>query len=870
MSRRNQQKRKAKKQKRQKDLGRKEVKRREHQSLETKTFAVQELPPDQESRMLEGDTKMSSRMLSQLMQSGMSLRVPGSDDHREWHLEEVQRALLEMGYAEDDQINVSFEATTEEADIHDAFTPNNDGSGTGSLDIRKLNPDQWRVCVNPPGHVSDIDQKRLNVLRDKMELKAVSPEEKAKLFKEHPDLPRIQYDPDTETPEDAIAKFTQQAPGVFTSPQGFDLEELQAKLPQLLQGVQQAAGGDVFTPEDGFGVRSPFSRLPDPNDPDLADSIAIVGSVDVHLADGKKPLYPYVELVERQAIPRLTDTLDIAFSEIGNGAVAMVIFEADRPETPLFIGVVEREKARLFSKLQKHWGYWFLRTSVGEPTSNETRRKTARHARVGMQPEMGQVYFDYQIANKRVFRLRTPIHTTIDSLVTGASQQNSDDWELSMASVIAMPDNGREYEQDEALTAAASQRKILEMLVGKMPWRLPDPHDQEEKKSHHRIVVDTFLDVCDRVRRMSLGGYDSDGRAISNENMQWYRLVWAWLRSARPYEFRTNTYAELHRTADMYTTEKIAGRTWQPSGVPLSEDEDIEEYMSLISDAGRMVPFPEELPFEVCYFGWGTGVSVRQLDTLRAIVEIGVKQKIYDGQLIAHLVTARGHVLGFFNVTLESGIGASLYVAELRSPDAGWRFPFSLTPWTILTTLREIEDHATVIDKTVVCGRTRRAFERFNKKHKLKKNPMLPPPFYTVYLRDKLVRDSMRKTIAQLPGRKYDYRHDVEGHDRLYYKKGVLPLGEKQQASLLKRGYSIYRHGDVIPADLYDMMMRRGRQPPSRDQWVALKKTRVDAHLSPSDPDLPYIPSVRKTTKGITSERGKERRVDWEIPNEQA
>jgi hypothetical protein len=119
----------------------------------------------------------------------------------------------------------------------------------------------------------------------------------------------------------------------------------------------------------------------------------------------------------------------------------------------------------------------------------------------------------------------------------------------------------------------------------------------------------------------------------------------------------------------------------------------------------------------------------------------------------------------------------------------------------------------------------------------------VPKSYYTVTMKRGLV--SQKGKGGGCHGRRFSYRFDVRGHERMYKpKRGALPLDPAQKAVLLKRGYRVY---DGQPVKKYDevRLIKRGHALPKEDEWIALLIRWIkDAKKGPED--APYVPAVRR------------------------
>lgn len=644
---------------------------------------------------------------------------------------------------------------------------------------------------------------------------------------------------DPESPE-----FKQEEPGVFTSDKGYGPDELRNKLPEILSGVNEAVGAAAVNAQNSYGAS------------------AYVGTAGVRLKSGYRPFFPVIEITAEGALLSVPSRVGVSFDHPINGKASHLrVYDWDNPTVCLYVGSIDADKqaagSELFQELAKVWNTWFLRIAVGVVNDSQDRRNATYHNQLGFEPYIGQVYQDYVVnfVTGEVDELSTvPIHEMVTYFSTVFStNKQKDDVILELAQM-----NGATPESpamaDEFLRIAEQRYLTMEKLVGKPPWKLVgEGEDVDFQKSQHRHIIDNYLHILGVLRSLTTGQHPTDADGLARQ-----RQLWGWMRNARIYEFSKEAYYRLHHSADVYTTEVLRGIEWKSTKVITADDiEDSKTYTNDLIEHGKLVPFPPDLPFEVCYFGWGLGVSSYRLIHLNDFVTYDVDfepgDSVKESQLLGHIVTRTGWVYGCYAYSTHKG-ESNLRMRMECNPEEGWAYPDTLVPWIILTTVREIEDHVTVV-KGFADGRMRRSFNRFNKQLRLKRNPLIPADYYTVYLRDKLVRETVRRTMESGKSSSPGYAVEVESHCRLKYCRGKYgdPIDEKELERRMRLDYLIFKCGDQIPADLYEMMRRRSLPPPFHGEWISLKKIRVEEHWSPSSPELPRIKGVRKTTKGITS-----------------
>ena len=599
-------------------------------------------------------------------------------------------------------------------------------------------------------------------------------------------------------------------------------QEKDAKLPSVAFDMARNAG---LLPSE-FGT------------PTEVDAEYMVGALEVVFETGvRQQIFPVVEIWTNipNTIIQVPSVLDIELLPPKKGSQhEFVIFDPNDRTHPVLVGTVAQNTWLTFQYLREHWGYWFLRTS------NNNRQSGVR----GLMPAPGQEYADYQITTDRVARrLANPIHVTFEATMDSCMKGPRTFLKVLKDSLM---DAGRDAKT--ALDVARKQRAKFETLGGPLPWS----YDQtQEKITNHKIILRNYLDA---LRAAGDRAMDETGDVQKDQDI---RKFWGMLKRAKIFEFDVKTYGMLHHMADTYTTEHLAGERWEdPEDNPDADrpqeevDARSQRYEKVMLDASKHVPFPDPMPFDVCYFGWGRGV----LFSKQASMPVPLAQRAADFDelyLFATLISERGEAWALYWVIKDGE--RSLVPTPLRDSTGDWEI-YSLQPWIIMAVVENIKEHKTVIDggRSFMTSGERRKFERIKKKYRKKK--LLPPPFYPVYLKDKIIRRITRKTFEGT-GLARTHRSDVIGHDRLYYKRGKLPIDPDAEQKLRKRGYGIYTVMNKMPSNIYQMLVERGKAAPTTGEWVAAKVVWIDGHISPSNPELPYIPSTRRTTKGVTASK---------------
>lgn len=181
----------------------------------------------------------------------------------------------------------------------------------------------------------------------------------------------------------------------------------------------------------------------------------------------------------------------------------------------------------------------------------------------------------------------------------------------------------------------------------------------------------------------------------------------------------------------------------------------------------------------------------------------------------------------------------------------GWSNLPSLTAWLIPWLLEYVDSHAAVI--TECRGlRHKRDFEKTAKGLKLKKP--VPPPYYLLPIKSTYF-DKRRITKAAPRSIEFERKHrfDRRGHKRHLVRRGALPLDPVEEASLIKRGYRVWKKGNIDPDVKAAIAVKGHVRKDFADEWMAVRVIRIrDQQAIPYDrTDLPHITAARQGTNPI-------------------
>lgn len=600
---------------------------------------------------------------------------------------------------------------------------------------------------------------------------------------------------------------------------------------------------------------------------DMSHYVAVIPVHLAHLAD-PIPLFPVFEIICKHGIPEIPDNLkfDVLTASVGDFA-EIVITDPTAPEAdrPFYVGNMRfSEQLKLFEQLRRTWGHFFLRLSHDSKKADLLNSGATPFMNEEFYPASGVYYKDYMVfdaghsrtsnrGSMNVADVSSRIHLMAKSVVRLAATCGP----RKFVQTIADSTTADDY-PSFASTRISVQRTLLDPMLSitgtKLPWKLKQaPNFRNINK---KLMLHNFFRIIELLKKQACD------ESSSEEARQQAADLWAGMRNARPYEFTPAAFHRLDEACESYVMEEVLGMEFS-SMEEFHRNFGFEDAVAIVElmegECGH-VPYPEKLPFEHCYFGWGPGVRVdrgKGLSSIGHVAAQGIHPDAWDDlTLLGHLVSANGRVVSFYDCAMRNKAQVELTASFERNPKIGtWKEGCGLVPWMIVTMVGEVMAHA-VVEEHKLPSSARRKFARMGNKRQGIPKPV-PPDYYTVYIRDRMILQRVRKAMTGT-GRKQSYRHDVEGYERLHYQVGKLPIAADDRAALVNRGYTIYPHGTPIPADMQVLMMHRRREFPRPGEWVALMKVFVDNFISPKNPNLPYVPAVRKTTKGVTSFNYKE------------
>lgn len=349
------------------------------------------------------------------------------------------------------------------------------------------------------------------------------------------------------------------------------------------------------------------------------------------------------------------------------------------------------------------------------------------------------------------------------------------------------------------------------------------------------FAVESYLMVCKKLlegARDKGATRDLQGNMRgSDDAMRMARIAWAAARNARVFEFR----ADMHRTLLNEEAARIS-RGAVALGITPEEMEDGQQ--RYFEREVSKHPFPSKVPFTHCFYGFDNDVPL-YYDMWES--RIGADPNAIDAASVLGYLLAPDRIWEMVYVYLKAGHDEFL-VPNVVWADNEWKSAHSLNPFVVTALNEHILTHQTYVQSHRPGMRARMNFKKVRKSNRKDSKGWLPQPYYVVPVRDKVIEERQRADESGL-GRRLSYRHDREGHERMYLRRGPLPLSSKDAAKLEKYGYTI--HTTTRPsAEMLEGMVRRGHKPKGRDEWLAVKVRWIENTVI-GDPNLPYVPAVR-------------------------
>jgi hypothetical protein len=373
-------------------------------------------------------------------------------------------------------------------------------------------------------------------------------------------------------------------------------------------------------------------------------------------------------------------------------------------------------------------------------------------------------------------------------------------------------------------------------------FRLPGPQDTKGPKylAGDKLVVDLYLRT---IGQLLYFADNPPGRIPKHRShIKWgLRLMWSLMRDARLFSIPTRLYEAYHESVG----QQVAA---------VADDE--AQVKRLVTAA----TLPERMPFDTCYLGLDipAGLTPELADAFGLPVE-----KVASHWLYGFLVYRQGDgsegAVAFFSLSYaDSGAvavpaplyGPMLHDEQIELEGFLWANTGTLT-WGVVPLLIEwINSHQTLISDKTKSLSYRTQYKRGVKAYGAKP---IPPPYYTVTMRDQTIEDAKRDRLPRAPRRKCQHRYDIRGALKMRTAYGKLPIPAKIEKALRKDPRRLIFTTEQPPGFVCEALARRGKPQKRKDEWMAVLPFWKKPGMG-GDPNGPYIPALRKSARAAEPE----------------
>lgn len=323
------------------------------------------------------------------------------------------------------------------------------------------------------------------------------------------------------------------------------------------------------------------------------------------------------------------------------------------------------------------------------------------------------------------------------------------------------------------------------------------------------------------------------------------------LREARIFHIENEMMNSLVDEVGRYVIEDLAGLEYEDYSNYRTLPEAQKRSMDIkIGRLAQDAPYPEKFPFEVVFLGYGHGMEVPGF-ALRDKAPSAIKDDIQYGKIIGHLMIDTGEVYGVIKAFVQNAAtpeGTWTLWFNPERLDGTWPRVADTEPWLLPMVINIINEHRTFVLEQNMPSDMRKDYKRNRKgmglKDKDKKRwGYTPPPYYTLKLKSKVIKERARKHMPK-PRAPKGYKTDVRGHERCRIKRGPLPMDPEVAIKLRKLDYTIFTIAQ-LDAETLRRLHERSIPFKKSDEWMAIKVSWIDSFMSSLDPNLPYVPACR-------------------------
>lgn len=342
----------------------------------------------------------------------------------------------------------------------------------------------------------------------------------------------------------------------------------------------------------------------------------------------------------------------------------------------------------------------------------------------------------------------------------------------------------------------------------------------------------------------------AENKDTAESRMRDSRLAWALMRTAKLFHISPETFAEFHHAADEATCQASVGLSSDEFWIDkaMTQDNATKHYKFLTNANENGPDWPEHLPFDRMFIGYGAGYwddpeRLRLLWTMRG-------SPPPDGYLqagvVGHLVTAAGDVWEFMQVEFEDG-GVNWASERIRFAKTGWSPRFHVSAWIIPALLNMINENRTYIEQRAPLPHERRTHKDHRKGMGIKGKDRIghvPAPFFVIKVKDSTIHERVPALVGAGFKRQLSYKTDVRAHERVFVRRGPLPMGDEEREKYKGLGYRVYEQRQLSDEDRR-RLSKRGHAQKRPGEWLAVKHVWIDEHMNSNDPNLEYVPALR-------------------------
>lgn len=589
------------------------------------------------------------------------------------------------------------------------------------------------------------------------------------------------------------------------------------------------------------------------------DVIVRVGADSIPCPKGSEvQIYPVIQLVwpDTERFPNPKGMLTLRWQDRLDST------KPSKSASPKFIGLMTdegqqwvgyrvSEKDRvIFETLRKKWGMWFLRV----------RRQYEDKDHYWTFFNDGGFFFG-SVMDKMPTYVQEVDAVELREMLVRSWQDTLN--LIRKQSPALLPDQDTINRRFALITKIPS---ILEDVGGgPLPWVIKDlPHWGRPDNRGHDAVVKQYLMLLRALLQ------NANNKKVSEKFQHECAGMYNMLRQAKIFEITPEAYVELHMQVDRYVTEEIADLPFydpRDGKVDVPAEESNLLYRRQI-EALQALPFPEKFPFDVCWFAM-TGLvalsnfqaETRRLDDKSGPYVLAGILVSDDGEhhelLISQKASRRGDV-----------VEMNLHICTHRvAEEASWQHQFCLAPFVLHALIDGVNDHqTTIVAQRKLSMHSQGAIRKGLGDLGLKRP--VPPPFYTVYLRDKVIKEVVKGWGGGKLRAKYAHRFDVRGHWCFKIYRGQMPMDAEMELHLDKLRYNIFKNRPLDEVTI-DALRERGQPPRGDNEWIAIKKYWKNSYVKGPE-NGPYIPSTRKATKGVIGIDNGDSSEEDSDPDEQA